>query len=121
MLAASVERDGSRLVLDLRWAALRSAPGDYTTFVHLIGDSPEPIAQADGYPVGQLYPPNSWQTGDQIADRRYLDPPSPTPRGNWRVLVGFYDRESGLRARATTAAGAAIRDDAVPVDVPMGG
>ena len=116
LVEAGARRDGDRLVVDLVWQALAPAPSDYTVFVHLVGDQPAPLAQADSYPLGGLLPPQRWRSGDRIVDRRYLEWPAGAGERGWRVLVGWYDRASGQRAAALDGRGERYPADAVPVE-----
>ena len=118
LVEAGARPNGDQVIVDLVWQALAPAPADYTVFVHLVGDQPQPLVQADSYPIGGLLPPQRWRPGDRITDRRYLDRPAGAADHAdqpWRVLVGLYDRASSQRARALDSRGERYPDDAVPV------
>ena len=103
------------VVARLTWRALALAPGDYTVFAQLFDESGKMVAQKDGYPIAQLYPPRAWRTGELISEERLLIRASALPPGRYHLLVGLYDRASGKRAPALDGSGARFSDDAVPV------
>src|SRR5581483_2576018 len=111
---ASVE-DGA-LVLRLEWQALAPAPGDYTVFVHLTGDTPAPLLQSDGYPLAGLLPPRDWRAGEAIIDERRLTIPRSLRGRPLHVLVGLYDRAApDTRAPAIGPDGTRLPNDAVAI------
>ncbi len=113
---AGARFDGAVLALHLAWQALAPAPGDYTIFVHVIGEGPQPLVQSDGYPIAGLLSPRDWPAGSLVDDERRIELP-PEVRGNQlRVLVGFYDRAAPTsRAPAVDARGARLPADAVEI------
>jgi len=118
---ASASLDGDTVVIHLVWRALAEAPGDYTVFVHVVGDSPQPLVQSDGYPIAGLLPPRSWPPGSVVYDERHLPLPA-TARGRpLHVLVGLYDRAApATRAPAVDAGGRPLADGALAVPVSAG-
>lgn len=115
--AAAQIRNGV-LRVDLRWQALAPAPSDYTVFVHVSGDQPQPLFQSDGYAIGGLLPPRSWAAGSLINDVRSISVPSSVSNEHLRVLVGLYDRAAPTtRATATSSSGSRWTDDAVEIAV----
>ena len=112
-------REGNRIAVNLVWRAIKSAPPDFTVFLHLVGESDELIAQADGYVIGGMLPPSRWQSGDRIEDRRYIELTESNDGVPKRMLIGMYDRASGARAPATASDGAPYQDNAVPIDLDL--
>lgn len=82
----------------LSWVAARSINEDYQVFVHLrdpvTGDL---VAQADGPPVGGWYPTSWWPIGELISDVRIFELPDAISPGQYDLVVGFYDLNSGVR------------------------
>ena len=113
-------REENRLVVNLVWRATKPAPTDFTVFLHLVSESDELLAQADGYVIGGMLPPLRWQPGDRIEDRRYIDLAGSIDSGPKRILIGMYDRASGARALATAGDGAPYQHNAVPIDLKTG-
>jgi hypothetical protein len=119
---ASVQPQNGSLAVRLVWHALAPAPGDYTIFVHAIGDQPEPLLQSDGYPVGGLLPPRLWRAGNLIEDERTIRLPSGLRQAPLNVLVGLYDRANpAVRAQAVDSGGNRLAGDAVVIPISQAG
>lgn len=88
---------GAVITPTLHWRAREAPESDYQVFVHLIGDQPEPVAQADGPPLGGDYPTSLWAAGEEIVDPHPMALPSDLPPGVYRLLVGMYDLETLAR------------------------
>jgi hypothetical protein len=99
---------GETLRVALYWHALRSVPVDYKVFVHLLGPEDIPIAQDDGIPVDWTYPTTRWQPGETVRDEHLLAIDPATPRGDYRLVVGLYDPDTGERPTVHDAAGKEI-------------
>ena len=64
----------------------------------------------------------SWQAGDLILQIHPIPIPAETPPGEYRTIVGVYDRASGARLPVGDAAGQAVGDfaDGEPLRVESG-
>jgi hypothetical protein len=91
----------SPLALSLYWQATASIPTDYTVFTQLIGPDGQVWAQWDNPPQAGRYPTTAWQTPDQVIDRYTLTPREGAPAGEYRLIVGMYDPNTGERLPAT--------------------
>jgi hypothetical protein len=107
-----VEND-EEVRLILHWASLAPVDQDYTVFVHLIGPDGT-LAQADGPPVGGHYPTSLWMYGEIVFDERSI-PTKGLPAGTYRLGLGMYLLETGVRLPALDAAGERLPDDVVPL------
>jgi hypothetical protein len=108
LLSAKAGLNGQTVTLDLTWRAAAPAPADYTVFVHAVGPDGSLVGQADGYPIGGLYPPNGWRPGDAVDDRREF---TLTGKAS-EIQVGLYDRANATaRAAASDGSGQALPDD----------
>ena len=97
----------------LHWQALAPLNRDYSVFVHLVDAAGQIRSQADGPPLEGRYPTLSWKPGDVLVDRHTLAlGPEVTP-GDYRLLVGLYTLEDGLRLSVT--AGPTAGEDRVLV------
>ncbi len=80
----------------LTWAISDTLAENYQIFVHLRDqDTGETVAQADGPPVDGWYPTSRWLPGTAIKDERRFDLPSSIDPGEFDLVVGFYNLETG--------------------------
>jgi hypothetical protein len=104
---------GGRLEVALEWQALQSMAKDYTVFVHLVGDAPEPVAQGDSPPQGGALPTSHWVPGEYVLDVHPVGIPAETPPGSYRVLVGMYTHGTWARLAAIDESGGRLLNDAI--------
>jgi hypothetical protein len=91
---------GNTLRLTLFWQ-----PGDvarhWKVFVHARNDANETVAQADHWLYRGAVPGDRWEYllagGEPARDGAQLSFPEDLPAGEYRVLVGFYNHETGER------------------------
>jgi len=88
---------GGRLPITLYWQALTSLSDSYHISAQLIHDESGMVAQADGIPVCWSYPTNLWRPGQIIADQQAINLPTDLPLGDYRIEVGIYQPETGIR------------------------
>jgi hypothetical protein len=101
------------LTLTMTWQALAPVAGDYTVFVHVLGDGEAKVGQRDVRPCEGECPTSTWQPGDIVVDRLQvpLDPAaSPAP---YRLATGMYGLETGERVAVVGR-----QDGTVILDVP---
>ena len=104
-IAASTPlRGGESVTVRLHWLPLGSLPGNYTTFVHLVGPSGELAAQHDKQPLGGFFPSGAWQPGFAFVDDFVLTLPTALAPGDYTLYVGFYHPDTGERLRISPAA-----------------
>ena len=84
---------GSEMQITLIWNTLQGTSRSYTSFVHLLDQNGQLIAQHDGIPVGGTRPTMSWQAGETLLDVHDLLVPDGA-QGYGRLLVGLYDSET---------------------------
>jgi len=105
---------GDLLRVALYWHAMphaASSPaedtslGDYKVFIHILSPPGDVIAQEDSKPVYWFYPTNTWQPGEYIRDEHVLALSPDIPRGNYQIMVGMYDPQSGERLEVRDAQG----------------
>ncbi|MBN1311709.1 MAG: hypothetical protein JXB30_09835 [Anaerolineae bacterium] len=90
-----VTHEGNNLQVCLRWVSLAPTSTDYHVFVHALSGEDEPLVQADFQPKDGLYPTSVWTVGEAIDDCVTLGAASLTDK--WKVAIGLYEFESGLR------------------------
>jgi hypothetical protein len=102
-LDESWSRPGGAVVVTLYWQAVESIHLPFKVFVHLAGE--QVTVQGDDFPVcGTLQMPR-WEAGQLVADRHLLHVPSDAAPGNYRLEVGVYESQTGLRMDKLDAAG----------------
>jgi hypothetical protein len=97
-LATTSVQPGASFTITLVWQARRSLALDYTVFVHMISDLEGHLwAQSDQWPQRGNAPTSSWVPGQIIFDTHTLTLPPDAPLGQYTLVAGIYDAESGGR------------------------
>jgi hypothetical protein len=68
LVTASTAVAGGDLSVTLRWQALRSLAGDYTTTIQILDHDDKVLAQHDAYPLDGRYPTSLWSPNEQVQD-----------------------------------------------------
>ncbi|MBN1313523.1 MAG: hypothetical protein JXB30_19105 [Anaerolineae bacterium] len=92
------------VTLSLNWYADSTPQTPVEVFVHLSCDG-ELIAQADGPPLGRVYPFDLWQPGERWRDVRYFLLPEGQDLQCLHTLVGLYNPATGERLIAVDGSG----------------
>jgi uncharacterized membrane protein len=85
--------------LQLVWEARNRPDRRYKVFLQLLDARDQVIAQRDSEPSGDSRPTDTWKPGEVIFDNHGVLIPPGTPPGDYRRIVGLYDRETGERLR----------------------
>lgn len=103
-----VVRSGEPLPITLFWRADAPPQADFSVFVQALNPEGRKVSQWDGAPadnIGRL-PATAWPTGWRGTHRVLLPPPAWTAgehtAGDYVVIVGMYDWQSGERLWAGT-------------------
>ena len=88
------------LAVALQWQVLHEAPAVYKVFLHLTNANGDIVAQLDALPTGEKILTTGWIPGEIIADEFLLNLPTTLPPGQYRLLAGLYDQQSGQRLLA---------------------
>jgi hypothetical protein len=92
---------GQELPVTLYWRATERSAADSSIFVQLHDAAGNNFAQWDGAPadaVGQL-PVSAWPPGWRGRQELRVSLPDTLPAGEYSVVVGMYDWQSGVRLR----------------------
>jgi 4-amino-4-deoxy-L-arabinose transferase-like glycosyltransferase len=110
-------KPGGAVVVTLYWQAVKSVHLPFKVFVHLVGA--QMTVQGDDFPAcGMLQMPR-WKQGELITDRHLLHlPPDATP-GVYRLEVGIYEPQTGLRMDKLDQAGNPAGNSFHVTDVPI--
>ena len=84
---------GDRWELTLFWHVKNRTPHNYNVFVHLLDAQNQLLAQHDSEPMNSKAPTLTWLEGELIADSHTFN----IPISNYRVAVGLYQWQTGLR------------------------
>jgi hypothetical protein len=94
---------GDVLQLQLEWQAQTTPTAGYTVFVQLLDGRNQVVAQRDAVPVSGERPTTTWQVGEVILDNHGLLVPPGTAPGDYRLIAGMYDAQTGDRLQAGDA------------------
>jgi hypothetical protein len=94
---------GDVLQLQLIWEALRQPDADYTVFVQMLDQRNQVVAQRDAPPVSGDQPTSGWQPGEQVGDNHGLLVLPGTAPGDYRLITGMYDPQTGQRLPSSLA------------------
>ncbi len=96
----------ARVGLELRWQVYGPVVGSPTVFAHLRAG--EQLAdQADGDPLGRLYPFTQWRGIEVVNETRFFNA---APTGPVNAALGIWDPTTGQRWAAVDAAGQSLPD-----------
>ncbi|MCX7682972.1 MAG: hypothetical protein N2508_13570, partial [Anaerolineae bacterium] len=87
------DREG-RVHLTGYWQLAEEVAADATVFAHLLGPDGAIVAQADGYPLLEMFPFRFWHSSEIIRDVRHFDP---VPPGEYTIRLGVWDLATGER------------------------
>ena len=111
--SAPLEPDNRLLRFNLYWRVWAPLSTSYTVFVHATDGQGQLLAQADGPPLGGLYPTDAWLPGQLIRDTHGIVLPANTRA----LLVGLYDPRTMTRLTALDASGHPLADDVVRLEI----
>lgn len=96
-----------RVALELRWQVYGPVTGSPTVFAHLRAGEPL-VNQADGDPLGRLYPFTQWRGIEVVDETRFFNA---APAGPVNAALGVWDPTTGQRWAAMDAAGQPLPDN----------
>ena len=89
---------GDRLSLSLYWQADAPTDTPYTVFTHLVGPDGQLYGQWDNPPVRGTFPTTDWKPGESVVDQYEIPVSLNAPPGDYRLLIGLYDPNTGMRS-----------------------
>lgn len=95
---------GESLTFRFYWQADAPPADNYSLFIHLLAESGDaPLAQADGAPARPERPTLTWSDpGETLISQPFaLAIPADTPAGDYRVMIGLYNFQTGQRLSVT--------------------
>jgi hypothetical protein len=88
---------GIPLRMAFDWRVADPVDDSLVTFVHLMRDDVELVAQRDAIPGDGLFPVEEWSPGELVRDQFALLLPSTLPAGEYEIQVGVYDATTFMR------------------------
>jgi len=104
---------GRTLGIELEWEAQSDLERYYAEYVHLLDASGRRWGQGDRWMTDEtLSPTVTWQQGQCVSDLLALELLPGIPPGEYRLVLGVYDRVSGEQLTADGGDGAALGERA---------
>ena len=112
---SSNRRQASETQLNLKtyWQAIRPVDGNYTIFLQLLDSQNQLVAGYDTQPLNNNYPTSKWQVSEVVVERIDLPLPTQISPGDYRLMTGMYDLQTGQRQLATDAQGKPLNDNMI--------
>jgi hypothetical protein len=96
---------GTPLRMAFDWRIREPMSDSLVTFVHLLRDDVELVAQRDAVPGNGLFPVEDWRPGEVVRDQFALLLPPTLPAGEYEIRVGIYDSTTTMRHSLTEPQG----------------
>jgi len=93
-------RANGELAIILYWQSQHPTKANYTIFTQLLGPDFQLHGQMDRQPLSGQWPTSQWQIGQKFVDKFVIPVDSLAPPGDYQLLVGMYDLQTGQRALA---------------------
>lgn len=81
---------GDTLTLQLYWQALQPLPHDYTSYVHVMDEQGNLVAQSDHRPGGVYYPTSLWKRDELLLDTHTVALPRTGGATTYQLWTGMY-------------------------------
>ena len=109
---------GTDLQVLLGWQALQKPGADYTFFIHVKDAAGQLVAQHDGQPLANNFSTLQWHAGDQISFHLRVPLPAQLPAGNYHLILGVYNAQTGTRLDTAQGTDGLLQLGAVRVRAP---
>jgi 4-amino-4-deoxy-L-arabinose transferase-like glycosyltransferase len=88
---------GDTMSLVLYWEPITAFSSKYVVFVHIEVEGEQIWGQSNSTPVCGSLPTTDWEPGKIVVDGHILQVDPDTPAGEYPVMVGLYDSQTGER------------------------
>jgi hypothetical protein len=85
------------LRVTLAWQARAEMETSYRIFLHLLQPDGSLLVQADGEPADWTRPTTGWAVEEVVLETRTLEIPGDAVPGEYRLVTGLYDPDTGER------------------------
>lgn len=89
------------MTVTLYWRATAVPQENYFSFIHLVNEQGDIVAQKGFVPAEGLRPTKGWRAGEMITDPYTLELPPDLPPGTYELRVGLYRPDDGIRPLVT--------------------
>ena len=89
-ISPEIPQPGDKIAVTLYWQPTQPLTVNYTSYVHLLTENQQRLAQSDHRPGGEYYPSTYWQIGEVLHDTHVLSVPADIPADEYRLHVGMY-------------------------------
>ena len=114
-LRSTEVRPGEHVPVVLYWQAGEPVADDLSVFLHLLNSAGELVWQADGAAAHGTRPTWGWGGGETIVDPHTLALPQDLPEGEYHLVAGLYDWQTGERLPAVGSDGRELTNDQIAV------
>ncbi len=110
---------GDELQLLLYWQADAEVEADYTVFVHILDGAGIIASQRDNMPRDDAFPTSQWPVGSLVDDRHLVPLPPEMAKGEYRVVLGMYNWQTGERLPVRHLSGEEVAGGAITLGLPL--
>ena len=107
-------RPGDKVAITLYWQALAPIAANLRVFIHVLRPDGTLVAQSDKANPAD-FPTSRWPIDRYVRDEHVLALPGDMPPGEYRVVAGLWDGETGQRMHVLDGAGQVTEADGVMV------
>ncbi len=97
----NLEQTADELNVSLYWQTIAPPAADYFSFIHLLNEEGEIVAQQAFAPVGGLRPTMGWRAGELLTDGYTIPLPPDLPSGEYQLIAGLFEPETWKRPFVT--------------------
>lgn len=112
-LKAQSVSPGDEIHLRLYWQSRCETDTSYSVFTHLLDGEGAIQSQKDGVPANGGIPTTYWVEGEIIMDEYDITVPPELAEGDYTIIAGMYDPQTGNRLPISDENGAMVRDHVV--------
>ncbi len=109
-VAGEAVEPGRMVRLTLSWQAEATVTERLAVFAHLLNAEGKLVAQQDGEPQGGSRPTTTWAAGEVIRDQIGILVPADAAEGEYQLVVGMYQPDTGERLPVVDLDGVAVGD-----------
>ena len=109
-VAGEAVEPGRMVRLTLSWQAEATVAERLAVCAHLLDAEGELVAQQDGEPQGGSRPTTTWAAGEVIRDQIGILVPADAAEGEYQLVVGMYQPDTGERLPVVDLDGVAVGD-----------